>query len=508
MVISYRLRLQDAALALHQAAALTEREHRMNTAHMNRRTKIVATLGPASDDPKTIRELIAAGVDVVRLNFSHSTPEDHARRVAHVRAAAETERRDVGILADLQGPKIRIERFKNGKIELEDGQLFTLDIEMDHGAGDENAVAVSYEPLPKDVSSGDVLLLNDGAIRLEVDHVDGSKVVCKVINGGQLSDRKGINRLGGGLSADALTEKDFADIETAVSLGVDFIAVSFPRSGDDMRQARELVRRAGSDAWLVAKIERAEALECLEEIYEASDIVMVARGDLAVEIGDPQLPGMQKRIIATARSMNRPVITATQMMESMISSPIPTRAEVLDVANAVMDGTDAVMLSAESAAGAYPVKAVKAMVDICVGAEQQPALPRMSTDHNEDFEQTDHAIAMATIYTAGNMGAKAIVALTESGNTALLMSSRDARIPIYAMTRHESTRRRMSMVRSVFPIEFTPSSLEGIAASSEAVACLRSMGLVKSGDRVLVTKGDFTGSGGTNSMKILGVPAS
>lgn len=472
---------------------------------MRQHTKILATLGPATDDPAVLHQLIAAGVDVVRLNFSHGTAEDHEQRVVAVRAAAEALDRDIGILGDLQGPKIRIEGFADGPIQLEEGQPFSLDTAMASDGGTQQCVGVSYKALVRDVRAGDTLLLNDGAISLKVETVEGTRIDCTVLVGGKLSDRKGINRLGGGLSASALTEKDFNDIRLAAKLGVDYLAVSFPRSAGDIEQARSALHQAGVDAQIMAKIERAEAIDHLAEIIKASDAVMVARGDLGVEIGDAELPGVQKRIIALSREMNRMVVTATQMMESMIQNPIPTRAEVLDVANAVMDGTDAVMLSAETAAGDYPVKAVEAMCRVCIGAEKHAVVERSSDLAARHFEHTDEAIAMATIYTARNMAAKAIVALTESGGTAVRMSRQASRVPIYAMTRHDSTRRRMALCRGVFPIDFDPVQMDTQTPIIEAISCLKARGVLADGDRVLVTKGDFSRSGGTNGMKIVTV---
>lgn len=472
---------------------------------MMRQTKIVATLGPATDAPGILPRLIRAGVDIVRLNFSHGTAEDHAARVTAVREAAAAEGRDVGILADLQGPKIRVECFADGPIQLVDGASFILDTAHPADAGTVERVGVSYARLPKDVKVGDLLLLNDGLLRLGVTKVAGTEVHCVVEQGGELSNRKGLNKLGGGLSAEALTTKDRADINTAVKLGVDYLAVSFPRSGDDMKKARWLAEAAGGNPQMVAKIERAEAVQNLSEILRESDVVMVARGDLGVEIGEPALPGVQKTIISEAREHNRLVITATQMMESMIVNPIPTRAEVLDVANAVMDGTDAVMLSAETASGKNPVQSVEAMARICVGAERYDPPQRSSGALDKHFERIDEAIAMSAVYTARHTRASAIIALTESGMTAIWMSRMDTRIPIFALTRHEATRRRMALVRGVYPIEFVPSNLDGITASREASECLRKRGLLSRGDRVLVTKGDFSGPGGTNSMKVLNV---
>jgi pyruvate kinase len=471
---------------------------------MKRRTKIVATLGPATDKERVLRKMLAAGVDVVRLNYSHGTAEDQARRVEMVRKAAAELGRDVGILADLQGPKIRIESFKEGPVELVEGQAFALDTGWPKGEGTAEVVGCAYADLPRDVAAGDTLLLNDGAITMKVDRVEGTRIACTVQVGGTLSNRKGINRLGGGLSAAALSFKDKIDIREAVALDVDFIAVSFPRTALDMLEARNLVKEAQGNAALIAKIERAEALTQLPEIIGASDGVMVARGDLGVEIGDAELPGWQKKIIMQAREQNRMVITATQMMESMITSPIPTRAEVLDVANAVMDGTDAVMLSAETATGKYPVKVVEAMARVCEGAEKA-APPGERLRLQGHFERTDEAIAMATTWAARNMQANAIISLTESGATALLMSRTDTRIPIFALTRHERTRRRMGLCRGVYPVQFDPTALDTNTPVREAIGHLLHMKLIADGDRVLVTKGDVTGPGGTNTMKIIKV---
>ena len=475
---------------------------------MNRATKILATLGPATDAPRVLQRLIAAGVDAVRLNYSHGKPEDHARRAEAVREAAAKAGRDIGILADLQGPKIRIESFAQGPVDLAEGAAFILDTQHPAEAGNERIVGCAYTDLPRDVAPGDTLVLNDGAISLRVDAVEGSQIKTTVLQGGVLSNRKGINKQGGGLSAAALTDKDRSDLKHAVSIGVDFIAVSFPRSARDMMEARQLVKAAGGHAALVAKIERAEALQELGEIIGASDVVMVARGDLGVEIGDAELPGWQKRIITLSREMNRMVITATQMMESMIVNATPTRAEVLDVANAVMDGTDVVMLSAETAAGKYPVKVIETVVRVCIGAEKTVLqTERTALKLEGHFARTDEAIAMATMWTANHMHAQAIVALTESGTTALLMSRRDTRIPIYALTRHEGTRRRMALCRGVHPVDFDPSQLDTQAPVIEAMACLKKRDLLKDGDRVLMTKGDLGSPGGTNTMKIITVGA-
>ena len=467
-----------------------------------RRTKIVTTLGPATDAPQVLRALVAAGADVMRINFSHGSAADHERRIERVREAAAGLGRDIGVLADLQGPKIRIESFAEGPVTLVEDAPFALDIALGKMAGDVTVVGCAYESLPRDVVPGDTLLLNDGAIAMRVEKISGTRIDCVVTQGGVLSNRKGINKLGGGLSAAALTDEDKANILHAVRWDCDFIAVSFPRTAADMHEARRLVKEAGGTALLVAKIERAEALTNLKEIIEASDAVMVARGDLGVEIGDAELPGWQKKIITASREANKMVITATQMMESMITNPIPTRAEVLDVANAVMDGTDAVMLSAETATGKYPVKVVETMVRVVLGAEAHP-VPDLAAQNDSHFQRIDEAVAMATAWTARRMHAAAIIALTESGSSALMMSRVERYIPIYALTRHDRTRRRMALCRGVYPILFDPSALESMISEREAIEALMQRGLLKDGDRVLMTKGDFTGPGGTNGMKII-----
>lgn len=465
----------------------------------------MATLGPATDDAQVIADLIDAGVNIVRLNFSHGHADEHRRRAEMVRTAAAAKGRAVGVLADLQGPKIRIESFRDGAVDLAKGQTFTLDTRMAGDAGTDEAVAMYYTAMLDDVRPGHQLLLNDGAIALEVNAVDDHRIVCSVLVGGRLSGRKGVNLRGGGLSASGLTDKDIEDITTVAAIEADFVAVSFVHNAQDLTRARQLLDEAGSRAHLCAKIERAEALERLDEVIEASDAVMVARGDLGVEIGDAELPAVQKRIIARALEMNRLVITATQMMESMISNSIPTRAEVLDVANATLDGTDAVMLSAESAVGAYPVLTVQTMARICEGAERGDTAHRSPRRLSKHFLRTDEAIAMATIYTARNMHADAIIALTESGTTALLMSRQDTTIPIYALTQYKATERYLALCRGVHPVAFEPSDLNGRTPIVEAIACLKDKGALHSGQRVIVTKGDFTGAGGTNAMKIMSV---
>jgi len=472
-----------------------------------RRTKIVATLGPATDAPGMLGRLIAAGVDVVRLNLSHGEPDDHRARASAVRDAAEAAGREVGVLADLQGPKIRIETFADGPVQLAEGDRFVLDCRPGVPPGDATRVGVSYYGLPADVRPGDVLLLDDGLVALTVLEVVGSEVRCEVLVGGRLSNRKGLNRQGGGLSVDALSDKDKADIRLAAEIGADFLAVSFVRSADDMHQARHLLKLAGGRAALVAKIERADAIPVLGEIIDASDVVMVARGDLGVEIGDAELPGLQKKIIREAVQRNRAVITATQMLQSMVRAPIPTRAEVLDVANAVIDGTDAVMLSEETAAGAHPDKAVAAMQRICLGAERQFEPKEDLANASHHLSRTDQAIALAAMVLAGQLGVRAIVALTESGATAQWLSRYRSAVPIYGMSPSASARRRMQVLRDVQPVEFSHGEKQSMAASTRAaVRLLFEQGKLVQGDSVVITYGDRVGHvGGTNTLKLLAV---
>ena len=475
---------------------------------MLRRTKIVATLGPATDDLNVLTALMREGLDVVRLNASHGTVEDRKRRLALVREAARISDRCVGILLDLSGPKIRIECFREGRVMLKEGQPFTLDTAMDAKSGTIDAVGCAYKDLPKDVTAGDVLLLNDGQIVLDVDSVDGTRIATRVRVGGELSDRKGVNRQGGGISAPALSDRDREDIKFGAQEEVDYIAVSFARDASDIEQARRLVRKAGGDARIVAKIERHEAITNLQGIIEASDVVMVARGDLGVEMGYAELTGLQKTIIHQSRSRNRVVITATQMMESMIQNPAPTRAEVSDVANAVMDGTDAVMLSAETATGRYPVKVIQAMSEVIAGAEKYQLMHSRSRHRVESqFKGTEEAIAMAVMYTANHMKVRAIVALTETGATPLWMSRIRSDIPVYAFTRHEATRRRVTIYRGVYPVIFDVTQNDSTEDLYRAIfARLLDLQLVKGNDLVILTKGELSGAtGGTNSMQILKV---
>ncbi|MGH8172296.1 MAG: pyruvate kinase [Rhodanobacteraceae bacterium] len=471
-----------------------------------RRTKIIATLGPATDAPGMLDRLLAEGVDVVRLNLSHGVGADHKQRAQAVREAALRLGREVAVLADLQGPKIRIERFADGPIFLEPNQPFSLDCRADAPPGDVTRVGVSYHDLWRDVHPGDVLMLDDGLVSLEVVEVLSEEVRCVVLVGGRLSDRKGINRLGGGLTVTALSNKDRADIVLAAELEADFLAVSFVKTAADVELARALLKAAGGSAALVAKIERAEAIVNLTEIVDASDAVMVARGDLGVEIGDAELPGLQKKIIREALAQNRVVITATQMMQSMVESPIPTRAEVLDVANAVINGTDAVMLSQETAAGKHPDKAVAAMRRVCLGAERQfMPIEDLSADAHR-LDRTDQAIARAAMFLAGQVGVRAIIALTESGATAQWLSRFRSAVPIYGLSRVGGARRRMLLYRDVNPVEFDPGGVGPGQAAREGILRLFKLGALAEEDRVIVTTGDHTGRhGGTNTLRLLKV---
>ena len=471
-----------------------------------RRTKIIATLGPSTDPPAVMALLIESGLDAARLNYSHGTHEEHATRLAQVRQIAQAQQREVAIIADLQGPKIRIARFKQGRVELKVGQAFTLDTALAADAGDAQKVGVTFKALARDVRKGNTLLLDDGRIVLKVQRVTGSAIITTVVVGGSLSNNKGLNREGGGLSATALTSKDRKDLVHALALGVDYIAVSFPRDANDIRAARRLIRQAGGDAGIIAKIERAEALQHIDEIIEAADGIMVARGDLGVEIGDSRLPPVQKQLIKRARRLHRFVITATQMMESMIDNPLPTRAEVFDVANAVLDGTDAVMLSAETSVGQYPALAVAAMARTCIEAEKQWTEYEPDAMLDAGFERVDQAIAMSAIYCANRIKVAAIAALTETGAVTRWMSRINTDIPIFALSRHLTTLRRITLYRGVYPIYLDISKVPYIEVTREVLKRLQARAGLRRGDKVILTKGDLHGrSGGTNGFKIVTV---
>jgi pyruvate kinase len=472
---------------------------------MIRATKIVATLGPASSDPAVLERLLLAGVDVVRLNFSHGKAQDHIALAGLVREVAAKINKPVALMADLQGPKIRVGKFVEGKVMLEPGAAFILDAQRSE-PGDIDAVGLDYKELPRDVRPGDTLLLNDGLIKLSVERVLGEQVHTRVVLGGVLSNNKGINKAGGGLTAPALTAKDMDDIRTAVGFQCEYLAVSFPKSATDMEMARQLANVAGESTRhkpaMIAKIERSEAIPNLEAILRASDGIMVARGDLAVEVGNAAVPALQKRMIRMAREMDKVVITATQMMESMILAPVPTRAEVSDVANAVLDGTDAVMLSAETAAGKYPVETVEQMAQIALEAERAEESSLDADFKNKRFGRIDQSIAMGALFTAHHLGCKAIIALTESGSTALWMSRHNIKVPIFGLTSQVNSQRRMALYRNVRPM-MMPRLAERDVALVKAEALLVESGVLRPGDTYAITCGEPMGyPGGTNMLKV------
>ena len=476
---------------------------------INRRTKILATLGPSTDNPEVLKGILDAGVNVVRINFSHNNEKEHLERIAQVRKYEKENDTFIGVLMDLQGPKIRISSFLDNKVLLSRGDQFTLDAELPKSEGTQTAVGIAYKQLPNDLSAGNTLLLDDGKIILKVLQIDGPKILTEVLQGGTLSNNKGINLHGGGLSASALTEKDKQDIHTAAKADADYVAISFPIHADDIRETKRLLKEAGSNASVIAKIERAEALQedVINEIIQESAGIMVARGDLGVEIGDPQLPAQQKRLILLARANDRFVITATQMLESMITSPIPTRAEVFDVANAVLDGTDAVMLSAETAVGAHPVEAVKTMSDVCLETEKSPTAKVSHHRLHEHFEGIDETIAMSSMYAANHLGAKVVATLTQTGKTALWMSRISSNIAIFAMSDNYKTLKKVTIYRGVYPCYIDKTSADDWNhVNTHVIENLEDKSQVEKGDIVIVTKGMHKDkSGGTNLMKILRV---
>ena len=473
---------------------------------MLRRTKIVATLGPATDDPKVLDEVLAAKVDVVRLSLSHGNHEEHRRRAEVLRNRAQASGRQVGLMLDLQGPKIRMGAFRAGKVSLQEGQGFSLDADCAERDGDEHRVGISFKELPASVSRGDTLILADGLVVLWVEAVEGSRIDCRVVVGGELRDGQRIRRQGGGIGVAALTAKDREDIRFAAEIQADYLVVSFVRDAEDVREARSLLRSAGGEGGVIAKIERAEALGAIEEIVEVSDAILVARRGLGVEIGDAELPAVQKRLASLARTMNCVVITGTQMMQSMVDSAVPARADVFDVANAVLDGVDALILSEETAAGANASKAIETVSRICVGAEKHRDARVSERRLTATFEGVDEAIAMATMYTANHLQVKAIAALTESGSTVKWMSRVSSGIPIYALTPHVATRRKVTLYRGVYPVSFGDVGAESHALNEEVLDELLRRGAVRDGDRVILTKGDRAGvKGQTNTMKIIRV---
>ena len=481
---------------------MTEIQH----SGLPRRTKIIATLGPATDDEAAIAALLEAGIDAVRMNFSHGEAEEHVRRMQMVRDISKRMHYYVGVIGDLQGPKIRIQRFADGKTHLEQGQTFVLDPNLGKDEGNAERVGLTYPDLYKDVKAGDTLMLDDGRVMLKVVSSDHNGIVTTVAQGDVLSSNKGVNRRGGGLSAPSITQKDHEDVKLAAEIGIDYLAVSFPRNAGDIRYAKGLLRDAGSKAGIIAKIERAEALEVMDEIMAVSDGIMIARGDLSLEIGDATLTAVQKRLIKQAREKDKIAITATEMMQSMIESPVPTRAEISDVANAVLDGTDAVMLSGETAIGKHPALAVEAMSRICRGAEEGENPTGEDVMLGTLTEHIDRAIAAAAIYTGRNLKVSAIAALTESGSTALWMSRADSFIPIYALTSHVETRRKVTLYRGVYPGKLDTANRSHLQVNIAAINVLKECRAVKDGDLVVITKGDLMGvHGGTNAMKVLKV---
>ena len=471
-----------------------------------RRTKIIATLGPATDESGVLEKLIAAGVDVFRLNYSHQTHNHHEKRMKEIRRLSLEYKHAVAVIADLQGPKIRIENFKSGKIQLKEGGNFKINTKLSGDSGDESQVGISYKQLANDLKVNDRLLIDDGRIVLGVLSINNYIIDCEVITGGELTNSKGINLQGGGLSADALTNKDIEDMKHAAKIEVDFVAISFPRDAKDIKKARKMMKDCNCNAQIIAKIERADALNHIEEIIKESDVIMIARGDLGVEVGDAALPPIQKSLIKKARDMDRAVITATQMMESMIENKIPTRAEVFDVANAVIDGTDAVMLSGETSIGHYPDEAVKSMSRICEVAEKQRSVRESDHRINQRFETISEAVAMSSMYSANHIGAKAICSLTETGGTCLWMSRISSGIPIYAFTRHTATRRRVALYRGVYPMKFDITHTDPLEANKQMIDQLIEQNVVVEGDFVIITKGDLRGKrGATNNMKIIQV---
>ncbi len=474
--------------------------------HIYRQTKIIATLGPSTSSRESIEGLIDAGVDLVRFNFSHGDKETHIERAKLVRKITEEKRYHVGIVGDLQGPKIRIARFINSKIKLINNAKFTIDDQHAFDKGTEEIVGTTYKGLANELNVEDILLLDDGRIELSVEKISGSKIITKVIHGGLLYDSKGLNRKGGGLSASAISEKDINDIKLAAEIGVDYLAVSFAREASDINLARKLLKESGNNGGIIAKIERAEAIENIDEIIIASDAIMIARGDLGVEIGDAQLPAVQKELIQKARDKDKAVITATQMMESMITNSIPTRAEVFDVANAVLDGTDAVMLSSETAMGDHPVEAVEAMSRICEGSEKENPVTKKRSNYSIESKKVDRAISMACMLTADNLNAIAIAALTESGSTALWMSRTNHSIPIFALTTHIGTLRKVTLYRGVYPARIKTIDTNHATVNKDAINVLTELGVAKENDLVIITKGDLAGiRGGTNAMKVVTV---
>lgn len=470
---------------------------------MLRQTKIVATLGPSSHDQVTLRAMLSAGVNVVRINFSHADASA-LQTIELVRNIAEELQLPLAVMADLQGPKIRIGRFNNKSITLVEGQNFTLDCDTPDLLGDNKEVFVAYPSLCQELVPGDHLLLNDGLVELKVKDISYSKIECVVVEGGILSDLKGLNRKGGGLAARTMTDKDKRDLQTAIKADVDYICLSFVKDAEDIRHTRTLMAEFGKRIPIVAKIERTEALDHLAEIILESDAIMVARGDLGVEIGAAEVPAIQKRIIGEARRLDKVVITATQMMESMINNPQPTRAEVSDVANAILDGTDAVMLSAETASGQFPVKVISMVNKICSSTEKHARVYYRATDEICNYKRADQAIAMATMHTANHFPIQAIITLTESGDTALWISRQQSAVPIIAVSANKRTIGRLCLVHNVFPVFMNYHQFASDTLNQQVLSELKENSLLVENGYVLLTRGREIGkAGGTNSMEII-----
>ncbi len=471
-----------------------------------RRTKIVVTLGPSTDVPLVLREVVEVA-DAVRLNMSHGHFEAHAERVDQVRKIAQEIGKDIAIFADLQGPKIRIGCFEtNDGIVLHEGDSFCLDRECDPNQGNQERVWFDYAGLIHDLAdrSEIELLLDDGKIRLSVEKKSTSAFYCRVVSGGALTNRKGLSVMGGGISAPMLTPKDRVDLDQACQLDIDMIALSFPASGDDILKARELIDAHDPSIGIISKIERKEAVDNLEDIIHHSDVVMVARGDLALEVGEEEVPVLQKYIIKQGRLKATPVIVATQMMESMISSATPTRAEVSDVANAVLDGADCVMLSAETATGKHPVQVIHKVASICKRIEKHSLTQKSQYQDKLTYHSIDESIANAAMHLANRMQVTAIIALTEHGRTPRIMSRVRTGIPIYALSRRLRSRSKMSLMKDVYPIPF---AIDGIKTSRELVTKIVDFfldeGVFKQEDCFLMTHGDdLTGSRVTSTLKI------
>ena len=460
------------------------------------RTRIVATLGPATDKPGALRDVLEAGADVVRLNASHGTQDEHRRRIEEVRRHSQELGRPIGILLDLQGPKIRVGDLPPGGVRLVEGAGFTLTNRAD--ARGTSVATVDYEPLPREVSAGGVLLLDDGNLRLRVDATDGRDITCTVERGGTLTSNKGINAPGANLTAVALTEKDRDDARFGVAMGVDFFALSFVRRAADVEALRAI---AGSTA-IVAKIERPEALTEIESIIAAADAIMVARGDLGVEIPLEQVPHVQRQLLLAANRAGKPAITATQMLESMIAHPRPTRAEATDVHVAVMQLTDAVMLSGETAIGAYPGDAVRAMATIAAAAEQEPELIGANRARADVARDPTEAVAQAASEIAHELGARAIVCSTSSGFTPRMVAKYRPQVPIVALAHDERVRRRLMLTWGVEPLASPPirGTDEMITLASRVIV---EAGLAAPGELVVITAGVPVGTPGhTNLIKV------